>query len=162
MLPDGVLVTRPEPGATATARAVRALGLRPFCVPFLAIAPRSAELPGDAQAVLVTSGNALAAPHPSLHGIRLFAVGDATAARAREAGFAQVESARADARALAALVAARCDPAGAPLLLLSGEGQGRPLAEDLRGRGFSVLHRAVYASLPVTTFPAPADQAIRT
>jgi uroporphyrinogen-III synthase len=159
-VPDGVLITRPEPGASATAKAVRARGLRPFCVSFLAIRPFAAELPKVAQAVLVTSGNALAAPLSDLHDTPLLAVGDATAARARAAGFTRVDSAGADARALAALVAARCDPGRGPLLLLTGKGHGGPLAEDLRARGFSVLHRAVYASLPVTTFPPQADEAI--
>ena len=119
------------------------------------------DLPHDVQAVLATSGNALAAALPAFAATPLFAVGDATAARARAAGFAAVESAGADARALASLVAARCRPAAGPLLLLSGQGHGAALAQDLRARGFSVLHRAVYASLPVTTFPPPADAAIR-
>jgi uroporphyrinogen-III synthase len=35
------------------------------------------------------------------------------------------------------------------------------LIADLATRGFSVLHRAVYASVPVTAFPPPADEALR-
>ena len=153
-------MTRPEPGAAATARALCARGLRPVVVPFLAIRPLACRLPEHAQAVLATSGNALAEPLPALHAVPLFAVGDATASRAQEAGFREVASAGADARALAELVAARCDPASGPLLLLAGRGHGSVLAANLRGRGFSVLRRAVYASLPVTEFPSQAAVAI--
>src|SRR5512136_604668 len=97
-LPDsfrrGVLVTRPEPGARDTAERLRALGFVPVMAPALCIKPVAAAL-GDLaeiQAVVVPSGNALPALPAELRGITVLAVGDATAARARDAGFRDVRS----------------------------------------------------------------------
>lgn len=156
-----VLVTRPEPGAGATARRLREMGRAALVAPVLEIGPTGVALPAPdgVQAVLVTSGNALPALAGHV-GCRLLAVGDATAARARAAGFAMVLSAGADARALARLAGARCDPAGLPLLLASGAGQGAALAAALRAQGFAVLHHDVYAARPVAVLPAAAVAAL--
>ena len=67
------------------------------------------------QAVLAASGNALPCVPVSHRHLPLLAVGDATAARARTAGFARVESADGDATDLARLVERLCDPARPPL-----------------------------------------------
>jgi uroporphyrinogen-III synthase len=160
--PSGVLVTRPEPGASRTGELLRALGHEPVLAPFLHVRPLTARLPDPAslQAVLAASGNAVAGLPPSHHGLPLLAVGAATAERARRAGFRQVESAEGDARALAALAGRRCDPAGAPILLAVGRGQGGGLATALRAGGFRVVRRAVYAALPVASFPESAAAAL--
>jgi uroporphyrinogen-III synthase len=110
--------------------------------------------------VLVTSGNALAALPAALHGTLLLAVGDATAARARTAGFTEVHSAGRDATALAELAAAMCAPRDGPLLLASGAGNGLDLAAALRARGFRVLRRVAYAARPVAALPEPARIAL--
>jgi uroporphyrinogen-III synthase len=156
-----VLVTRPQPGAADTARRLAFLGREAVVAPVLELRPISANLPpaGEIQAVLVTSANALRAL--SGHTARpLFAVGDATAAKARAAGFLRVESAGGDSEALAALVSGRCDPSGLPLLLAGQEGQGGRLAGALRGLGFAVVHHSVYAMRPVAVFPPTARQAL--
>jgi uroporphyrinogen-III synthase len=154
-----VLITRPEPGASDTARRIEALGLIPLLAPMLRVRPLALRPAPGAQAVLVTSGNALPPLPAALHGLPLLAVGDATAARARAAGFTNVCSADGDAAALAAL-AARTLPPRAPLLLATGAGQGASLAADLRGRGFAVHRRAVYAARPVHRLPAAALDAL--
>jgi len=159
-LPDAVLVTRPEPGAAETAARLTALGFRPVLAPVLTIAPRALRIAGAPQAVLVTSGNAVAAVPKHLHSLPLLAVGDATAARARGAGFADVRSAGRDAAALAALAAATLAPAAGPLLLASGEGQGMALAAALRARGFAVWRRVAYAARPAERLPAEARAAL--
>jgi uroporphyrinogen-III synthase len=159
-LPDGVLVTRPEPGAQDTARRLLALGRRPVLAPVLTIAPRPFAVPGRPQAVLVTSGNALPALPAALHGVPLLAVGDATAARARAAGFGVVHSAGRDAAALAALAARLCRPSGGPLLLASGEGQGGALATLLRAQGFRVQRRIAYAAVAVPCLPEEASTSL--
>ena len=158
---DGVLITRPEDGAAETARRVTALGLRPVLAPSLRIVALAARLgrPADVGAVLVTSGHALPALGAQWHGVTLLAVGDATADRARAAGFARVESAGRDAAALARLAAARC-PAGARLLLPTARGEGLALARTLREGGFVVRRRAVYAALPHAGLPAAAAEAL--
>ena len=155
-----MLVTRPQPGADETAARLEAMGLTAVLAPMLAIAARPVSVKRVPQAVLVTSGNALAALPAALRGAPLLAVGDATAARARVAGFTIVHSAGRDAAALAELAARLCRPAGPPLLLASGEAQGQALAADLRGRGFRVVRRVAYAARPVAAFPDRARNAL--
>ena len=115
-------------------------------------------VPDRIQAVLVTSGNAVAQlPATSLP---VLAVGDTTAERARARGLCHVESAAGDAAALARLAAQRLHPRGAPLLLATGAGQGHGLVADLRARGFRVVRRVCYRASPVRRFPEAATQAI--
>ncbi len=109
----------------------------------------------------MTSGNALPGLPAQLHGVRLLAVGDATAERARAAGFRDVGSAGGDAAALDELVARSCAERGAPLLLACGAGQGMALQTRLRGRGFRVLRRVTYAAHPMRHLPEPARAALR-
>ena len=169
-LPDtrrtGVLITRPgnegpADGAAETARRVAALGFAPVMAPVLRIAGLPVRLgdPAGVRAVLLTSGNALPALGAVWHPVPVLAVGDATAARARAAGFATVESAGRDAAALAGLVAARCRP-GDVLLLPTARGEGLALARTLRDAGFVVRRRAVYAALPQARLPAEAVAAL--
>lgn len=156
-----MLVTRPQQGARATAARIAAMGFVPVLAPLLRIERLAPELPdrGGVQAVLVTSANAFAALPREFSSLPLFAVGDATAARAREAGYVHVESAGGDASDLAALVSARCSRDGMPLLLASGEGQGSVVTETLGRGGFSVLRREVYAARPVGSLPEAARSA---
>lgn len=159
---DAVLITRPLPGAAETASRVATLGLQPVVAPLLEIRSLPARLPAAErlQAVLVASSNALPGLPPAWHGLKLLAVGDATAARARAAGFTAAHSAGADAEALAALAARCCDPAGASLLLAAGRGQSLKLAAALRARGFRVIRRAVYAAVPAAGLPDAARAAL--
>jgi uroporphyrinogen-III synthase len=158
----GVLITRPEAAAAETARLVAARGLVPVLAPVLAVQALPARLPPVAglQAVLLTSANALPALGPAYRALPLLAVGDATAARARAAGFAQVCSAGRNAEALAALVSRRCAPARGALLLPSARGEGVELTRMLRDSGFTVQRRAVYAAVPQKTLSAAAAEAL--
>jgi uroporphyrinogen-III synthase len=162
-LPDAILITRPEPGASETAARLLAAGLHPVVAPFLSVRLNPVTLPplSGLQAVIVASGNAVAALPEVYRGLTLLAVGDATAARAMDAGFTAVQSADGDAVALAALAAQRLDPAAGALLLAAGQGQSRTLASDLRRHGFRVHRRAVYTTTRVRHFPAAASEAIR-
>lgn len=159
--PNGILITRPEPGASETAARVAELGLAPVLAPCLVVEARRARLPERADAVLVPSGNALPALPASLHPIPLLAVGDATAARARRAGFTDVRSADGDAAALIVLARATL-PAGSALLLACGLGQSKALASGLREAGFRVHRRAVYAARPAAALAPEAAEALRT
>ena len=154
----GVLVTRPEPGLSETMAALDGMGFGAVAAPLLSIRPLRPVLPGQVQAILLSSGQAvapLAALAPHLLSAPLLAVGDATAARARAAGFEAAGSASGDAALLAATAASRFDPRGGPLLLACGQGQGREPAAALRRAGFRVLRRCVYAARPVLRLPAP-------
>ncbi len=158
-----MLITRPEPGAAETASRVATLGLRPVVAPLLEVCVLPATLPAAdrLQAVLIASGNALACLPTGYRTLPLLAVGDASAARARAAGFSEARSANGDADALAALAGAHCDTTGHALLLAAGRGQSLALAAALRARGFRVIRRAVYAAIPVPALPEPAAAALR-
>jgi uroporphyrinogen-III synthase len=158
MIPAGVLIARPEPGGAETAARVAALGWVPVAAPALVLAPRRFVIP-RVQAVLVTSraaARALPAPVP---GLPLLAVGAASAAEARARGW-PAEAAGGTAEDLAALAAARLDPAAGALLLAVGAGYALDLATALRRLGFRAVRRLAYAAAPATTLPAAARAAL--
>ena len=159
---NAVLVTRPEPMASETAARVAALGLTPVIASILDVSSVPATLPDPAslQAVLVTSAAAIPGIPASHHRLPLLAVGDMTAERARAAGFANVHSGGADARALAALAERLLAPGAGPVLLAGREGLGEPLELDLQDRGFAVIRRSVYAVAPVSALPDTARGAL--
>jgi len=158
-LGNAVLITRPQPRATDTAERVAALGYRPIITPVLEIRRLEAILPPDAGAVLLTSGNAVPSLPAWASGRPILAVGDATAAMARQAGFPHVTSADGDARALAAATR-RLVPPGAPLLLLSGRDQGTDLAASLTRSGWPVIRSEVYDAHPAAALPPDATTAL--
>lgn len=170
MRPDrrGVLVTRPEPGLGETLRDVASLGFDPVACPLLRVRRRPSRLPARRllQAILLTSGQAVgplaeaADADPLLRRLPLFAVGEASAARARAAGFGDTTSAGGNATDLAALVLAR-RPVGDGLLLATGEGQGVALAASLRRAGYRLHRRVVYAAEPVRRLPGAGQAALQ-
>ena len=109
-----VWITRAQPGAARSAARLTALGFEPVVAPLLAIRPLPdalAQAPDFATvaALAFTSPNgveAFAALTPDLRDRPVFAVGDATAQAARDAGFTDARSAAGDIHALAALIAA--------------------------------------------------------
>ncbi|TIP39300.1 MAG: uroporphyrinogen-III synthase [Mesorhizobium sp.] len=105
-----VLVTRPEPGASRTARRLEALGFQPVLLPLTETSALPVEATiGDAVAVAVTSANAVRhAPKAliaSLAGLPCHAVGKRTAEACRAAGFLSVAEGPGDAEALAEAIA---------------------------------------------------------
>ena len=85
-------ILRPKPGASATAEAARSLGLNPIVVPLFRIEPVdwTAPDPSRFDALLITSANAVRWGEIELGRLRalpVHAVGEATAAAARQAGF---------------------------------------------------------------------------
>lgn len=108
-----VLVTRPEPGASATAARLRDAGFEPIILSLSqtrALPVDLTTIPATIDAVAVTSANALLhAPREliaSLADKRCFAVGRRTATAAQEAGFREVVAGPGNARGLADLIAA--------------------------------------------------------
>lgn len=88
-----LLVLRPEPGAAATVEKARVLGLDAVAIPLFEIEPVAWEAPepGGFDGLLLTSANAVRCGGErlqALHGLKVYAVGEATAAAARNAGFA--------------------------------------------------------------------------
>jgi len=155
-----ILVTRPEPGATATAARLTELGHNPILLPCLTIIAKPARLPETPAAIVITSGQAIQALPAAYQALPVFCVGDATAARLREAGFAAVLSAAGDAEDLARLIIAHRLPG--THLLAAGQRHGQRLAAQLRQAGIKTIRRAVYAARPVKTLPAATAAALAT
>jgi uroporphyrinogen-III synthase len=142
-----VLVTRPEPGATETAGRLTALGFEPLVMPMTRIVPLDPPPPtNDCDAVAVTSPNALRRAPPRLlrhiAGKPLFAVGEATAAAARDRGFA-VEHADGTAAGLAGLIAHRLQ-AGSRILYLAGTVRTDGFEHALARHGLAVETVEIY------------------
>lgn len=106
-----ILVTRPEPGASATATRLQVSGYSPIVLPLTQIKGLAAKwnsaLAG-ADATVATSANAIRYAPPEalamLASKPCFAVGEETALSARDAGFRDVVAGEGDASALAELV----------------------------------------------------------
>ncbi|WP_291847450.1 uroporphyrinogen-III synthase [Bradyrhizobium sp.] len=159
-----VLVTRPHPDDEATARALRARGFDVLRAPMLRFEPVPFQDDADARygAVIVTSANALRAIASHLAGSRLlklplFAVGDHTAAAARDAGFGEVIASGGDAGALRDLVLAAVKSKrlqkASPLLYLAGADLARDLAGELGQKGFTVVTQTTYRMVPASGLP---------
>ncbi|AKR48873.1 MULTISPECIES: uroporphyrinogen-III synthase [Acetobacter] len=168
MHPRGVIITRPEPGLSETMAAVADAGWLPLASPALVVQRYTLRLPKKLPAaILLTSGQAVsavvaAAQQAKALDIPVYAVGDRTAQRARDAGFTHVKSADGDARALVALLQTHQQPECGSLLLCSGAGQGVELAAWCRQAGFKVVRRVVYAAKPIQHINAQTCTAIQT
>ena len=155
MHPRGVIVTRPEPGLSETMAAVADAGWLPLASPALVVQRHTLRMPQKLPAaILLTSGQAVSAAVAAAQQVKsldipVYAVGDRTAQRARDAGFTHVKSADGDARALVALLQTHQQPECGSLLLCSGAGQGVELAAWCRQAGFKVVRRVVYAAKPI-------------
>ena len=159
------LLTRPREESEVLAAALAARGIDALIEPLMEVqfdAPASLDVAG-LQAVLCTSANGVRAlaRASAERGVRIFAVGDATAARARAEGFTAVESARVDARDLVRLAAARLYPQGGPLLHVAGSVAAGDLVGALRTRGFRIEREVLYDARPVETLSPAAVCALR-
>lgn len=160
--PRTLWVTRAQPGADATAARLRELGVEPIVEPLLevrAIAGADLDLTG-VSALAFTSANAVAAfaarsPERTL---RVFAVGDATAAAARAQRFKSVLSAQGDVAALAnALTSRRRELSGVILYPAAAE-PSQDLAAALAAVGLQVRQAAVYETVAALPSAALAER----
>lgn len=158
MRPRRVWVTRTEPGASATAARLAALGCEAAVRPVLEARPLAGariELAG-VDALAFTSGQgvrAFAALSPR-RDLRVFAVGDATAGLARRAGFADVAAAGGDVRALAAALA-RARPKPACVLVPGAAEPAADLPALLAQAGVPARAVPVYETVEAAVEPPP-------
>jgi uroporphyrinogen-III synthase len=159
-----VLVTRPHPDDEVTAAALRARGFEVLRAPMLRFEPVPFHDDADARygAIIVTSANALRAIASHLADSRLlklplFAVGEHTAAAARDAGFAEVIIAGGDAASLrdkvVQSVREKVLKKKGTLLYLAGADLSRDLGGELGAEGFSVVTQTTYRMAPVKILP---------
>ncbi len=159
------LVTRPREEAETLAAALAARGVEALIEPLMTvefIAAASPDLVG-VQAVLCTSANGARAfaQASGERGLPFLAVGDATAARARDEGFTSVSSAGGDATDLARMAAHQLDPREGRLLHICGSTATGDLASALRAQGFTVEPSVLYDARPIAALSPAATDAIR-
>lgn len=158
------LVTRPRDEAGPLATALAARGIEAIVEPLLDIRFRTEPLPDlrGVQALLFTSANGVRAfaRVSRERGLPVFAVGEVTAARARDEGFAAVESAGGDVASLAALVRQRAMPARGRLMHVAGSVLAGDLAAELQAAGFPVERAVLYEAAPAGRLSGTARQAI--
>jgi uroporphyrinogen-III synthase len=159
------LVTRPREEAETLVAALTERGVGALVEPLIEIhfcASEALDLAG-VQAVLCTSANGVRALAlvSRKREVPIFAVGDATAARARAEGFSAVESAGGDVNDLVRLAAARLHSEGGSLLHVAGTAVAGELAEALRARGFAVQRRILYEARPATALSVTTVDALR-
>lgn len=148
-----LLVLRAEPGASETAARARGLGLDAVTAPLFTVRPLAWQAPDAAEfdAILLTSANATRHAGRQLRLFRhlpCFAVGEATAAAAKEQGFADLRIGAADGAATLATIAP-----GSRILHLCGR-------EHLRLNHPALERRIVYAADAAERMPAAAHAAL--
>lgn len=159
--PVRALVTRPEEDAADTAARLEAMGIEAVVAPVTTIEPIARgplDLDG-AQALLVTSRNGVRAlaDATAVRDIPLLAVGDSTAALAREAGFRSIASADGTSDDLVRLAGSMLDPAGGRLIHAAGEAAGNALCQTLAEQGFEAVPEVFYRAVPVA-LPGPVRE----
>lgn len=164
-----VLVTRAERDAETLARTLGARGIGSVIEPLMTIrfVPQSAQVLAPfldgVQAVLFTSANGARsfAAATTRRDLKVFAVGDATAAAARAAGFAAVASAGGNVEDLAALVIAALKPKDGALVHAAGSVTAGDLAGLLGAAGFTLRRAILYEAVLSESLSETTSAALR-
>ncbi len=160
-----VLITRPSDDARPLAAAIEARGMESLVAPMLEIAPLpdvAVDLTG-VQALAFTSANgvrALAAIEPR-RDLPVFAVGDATATAARQAGYTDVRSADGDVNDLARLIAGALQPDKGAVFHPAASDVAGDLKGALDAAGFDFRRAVVYHAEAATALPQEVAAALR-
>jgi uroporphyrinogen-III synthase len=157
--PRRIWITRAQPGAEATAARIRTLGLEPVVAPVLEVRARTGvavDLAGvDALAFTSAAAVSAFADLCTARKLSVFAVGDATAAAARAAGFTDVRSASGDAQSLADLIATVSPP---PRVLNPTAAEpAADLCALLAAKGVTARSVAVYETVECGPATSPSD-----
>ena len=153
-----LLVTRPEPDATALAGRLAKFGHQVTLAPLFEVRflhPDPLPLDG-VQALVATSRNALRAlaQNPSLDVARklpLFSVGAATTRLAESLGFETIHTGDQSAKSLPELIKINTAPDAGPLLYLAGKHLARNTGEELARLGFTLSQTVLYESVALDT-----------
>lgn len=155
-----IWITRAQPGADVTAERVRAMGHDAVVAPLLAVRVLpdvAVDLHGVA-ALAFTSANGVRAfaDASGERGLKVFAVGAATAQAARAAGFKSVLSADGDVEALAEGIAARRGELRGAVLHPGALEPAGDLAGALEKQGVAARRLILYETAPVELTDAQA------
>lgn len=160
-----IWITRAQPGAEATAERVRALGHDAVVAPLLAVRSLpdvAVDLTGVA-ALAFTSANGVRAfaDASAERGLKVFAVGAATAQAARAAGFRSVLSADGDVEALAEGIAVRRGELRGVVLHPGAAEPAGDLAGALEKHGVEARRLVLYETAAVSLNSAEAEALAR-
>ncbi|MDA0239379.1 MAG: uroporphyrinogen-III synthase, partial [Proteobacteria bacterium] len=160
-----VLVTRPEADSGALLNELQTLGVEGVLEPLLSVenrAPPPIEF-SEFQAILLTSANGARAMAGIEGGRNLpvYAVGEATAAAAREAGFETVDVAGGDVDALFQRIKERIDAKAGALLHPAGTTVAGDLAADLVEDGYDYRRVNLYDAVAASKLSRSTVQAIK-
>tara|TARA_Y100001970_G_scaffold294364_1_gene451628 strand:- start:47922 stop:48683 length:762 start_codon:yes stop_codon:yes gene_type:complete len=157
MLRPSVLITRPKEDADHLASAIHTLGANPLIMPMLNINYLEGSAPNfvGVGGILFTSSNgvrALSLRLPSEHSafsIPIFAVGEATAEKARENGFSNIFVGNGDVKALISCVKSNLSPQTCELVHIAGVDVAGNLSRELGTLGFKIRTEVLYEAEPV-------------
>lgn len=159
------LVSRPREESESLSAALATRGIDAVIEPLMEVHYRTQAIfdLGGVKAVLCTSANGVRALARASkeRGVPIFAVGDATALRARAEGFTAVESAGGDVNDLVRLTAERLRPQDGALLHIAGEAVAGDLVGALRARGFMIERSILYEARPVVMLSQTTVRALR-
>jgi len=164
-----VLVTRPLAQSQSLAERLSVRGHEPLLLPLLRIEPVAhavltlEQTLEGAQALLFTSANGVRAfaAASSRRDLPVFAVGEQTAAAARDAGFTTIETAGGDVTSLVTLAAERLAPEAGALIHAAGETTAGDLTGTLEARGFRVRRVTLYRAEATHALDAATESALR-
>lgn len=153
-----LLILRPEPGASMTAKRAFDEGWRPIVSPIFRIEPIAWGSPpaGDYDALFVTSANAVRQAGKAIRAYAVmpaYAVGDATARALKAGGFTDIRTGRGDA---AMMLEAAAENGVARALHLAGEDY-----RDVGHDAITIDRRIVYRSAAIDRFGEKALTALR-
>jgi uroporphyrinogen-III synthase len=160
------LITRPQEDSADAAIALARRGITPVLAPMMQIEYATPDIEKEislAQAILFTSRNGVRAFSrlSPTRDIRVLAVGDSTAALAREMGFVNVESAQGDSADLARLTIDRLKPADGLLFHAAGKTVAGDMSEALNKAGFKTIRRTLYDAKAVDALAEDTVTALR-
>jgi uroporphyrinogen-III synthase len=160
-----VLITRPWQDAAELKSSIEALGCEVTVAPLLEIqfSDIAADALHGASGLIVTSRNGLRsiAVSPAFKAARslpVFVVGPATAALARELGFADIRTGAETAADLVDVIGRDVAPGGAPLIHVAGDHLAFDLAGALKTRGIRNSAVEAYKSVAATRLSNPVPQ----
>ncbi len=164
-MPRHFLNTRPRDDAAPLTALLEERGHAVTAAPLLSIAylrPDDLDLEGVA-GLLATSANGLRAfaKASDRRDLAVYAVGDATARAAAEAGFSDVHSASGDVDTLAALVIERLDPETGALFHAAGTRLAGDLGGQLSAAGFTVNRCVLYRADEAKKLPQAVGDGLR-
>jgi len=156
-----IWITRTQPGADATAERVRALGHEALVAPLLAVRVLdhvAIDLQG-VSAVAFTSANGVRAfaENCAERGLKVFAIGAATALAARAVGFKTVLSADGDVHALAERISQRRRELPGTVLHPGAAEPAGDLAGALEQHGVPARHLPLYETAAAHLDPEAAQ-----